>query len=184
MAISGVCPSCGYKFALQLALQDARSRKALLACLKIAPSLADRLIVYLELFSPGDRAIRADRLANLLEELSEKIHKAQVERNGVVWVAPLDSWKAGLDSVLARRSDLTLPLPNHAYLYQTVANIANKSAAKVEQQTEQQRQTGIGNRSCTMEKAVPNVGSKPEDFAETAKAIIKGGPLKTPKQED
>ena len=109
MAITGVCPSCGYKFALQLALQEARSRKALLACLKIAPSLADRLIVYLELFSPGERVLRKDKLANLLEELAENLQKAQVERNGTVWAAPLDTWKAALDSVLARRSDLTLP---------------------------------------------------------------------------
>jgi len=180
MAIKSVCGSCGYIQPLQAGLQDARSRTAMGACLRIAPSLADRLIVYLELFSPGERAIRSDRLANLLEELSNGLQAAEIERDGRVWSAPLESWLIAFDAVIAQRSKLTLPLPNHGYLYSILANNAAKYQGKQEKKKEQRAQsksqTRPSDRNAKPKKAINTLAAQSDnasDFASQAKQALK-----------
>lgn len=140
MAIPGVCPSCQAKFPLSAALLDARARKALDHALRIAPSLADRIVSYLDLFSPGDRrAIRMDRLASLLEDLAVPIREATVIRNGAAWPAPAEYWSAAFDQVLSKRDNLTLPLKSHGYLFEVVAGIASRGRRRSAQQDEDDR---------------------------------------------
>jgi len=143
MTVPGVCPSCGAKFPLTAALQDAQARRALGAALRLAPSLADRILAYMDLFSPGDRrAIRMDRLARLLDELAAPIRAAEVERKGRYWSAPLDYWERAFDQVLAARERLTLPLRSHGYLFEIVVGIAAKAEARRETHREERRRDG------------------------------------------
>ena len=177
MAIVGVCPDCAYKAPLQSFLQDARGRAAMKACLQISPHLADRIMNYLDLFSPGTRAIRHDKLANLFEELAKHITSAQVERNGQVWSAPVPVWKTALEAVVANRDNLTLPLPNHGYLFTTIANLANKAAGQREDKKHQQAQQGAGDRQGkkSMKELSENRAEKAKDFKANAKQLLKGG---------
>ena len=139
MSVPGVCPSCGAKHALSVFLQDARSRKSLLAALKMSPKLADPIVVYLELFSVSGRAIRQDRLANLLEELSDAIATSQVTRHSRTWAAPLNYWQQALEQIQNKRGSLQLPLKNHNYLFQIIVGMADHAQGKRETQREQQR---------------------------------------------
>lgn len=173
MAIISVCTSCGYKQPIQAGLENAKAKQAMASCLKIAPKLADDILMYLEMFSPGERSIRADKLANLFNELREVFSSAQVERNGIVYVAPLATWKLGLESVIANRSNLSLPLKTHGYLFQTVANLANSAAGKAEAKREQQRQHAPeGNRSGEP-KAINKFTENATSFKEAASKLIK-----------
>lgn len=145
-----MCPSCGAKYPLEAALQDARARAALHRALRIAPSLADPIVAYLALHSPDDtRAIRMDKLARLLGELADAIEAAQVERNGRAWAAPLELWRDALARVLAQRDagKLTLPLSGHGLLYEIVAGLASRAEGRREARREERRQHGEGARS-------------------------------------
>lgn len=140
MAVMGVCPDCGFKFPLALAVQDTRAREALVAALEMSPKLAGRIIDYLGLFSPSNRAMRMDALANRLDELSTAIGRAEVVRDGQTWAAPLDYWRDALDEMRGKRDTLRLPLKDHNYLFAMVANRAMGAAGKKEAQVEHQRQ--------------------------------------------
>jgi len=167
MSLPGVCPDCGAKFPLPLALNDARARQALLSALQIAPSLADRIIGYLGLFTPGKRAISMDKLASILEELSEMISTAEITRKGVTWPAPIEYWREALDQVNNNRSTLLLPLKGHGYLLEIIAGIASKNQGKAEQKREQQLRTG----QKTQPKPSPDEPSGQELFDRHMKEI-------------
>jgi len=159
MAIRGVCPDCGFKFPLQLALTDADARQALLSALEIAPSLSGRIIQYLSLFSPGDRAMRMDALAARLKELAKAIKNAEVEREGRTWSAPLDYWRDGIDHMLNTRDKLRLPLKDHGYLFAIVANTSMKVAGKKEAKKEHQRKHHQKGERSGMQKAGDHLAS-------------------------
>lgn len=142
MTVPAVCPSCGAKFALEAALQDARAREALRQALRIQPELADLVVSYLAMFSPDNRrAIRMDKLTSLLTELSEAIRSAQVERNGRSWAAPFELWKEALGQVVAKRDDakLSLPLTTHGLLFKIVADMASQHEGRHEINRERER---------------------------------------------
>jgi len=169
MAIRGVCPECGIKFLLHMALDDAAARQALMSALEIAPSLAGRIIKYLGLFSPGERAMRMDALAARLEELAAAIKNAEVERDGRTWSAPLDYWRDGIDHMLNTRDKLRLPLKDHNYLFAIVANTSMKVAGKKEARREKQRKDHPEGERSGMQK----VGNAVDHLA-TGKARVQG----------
>jgi len=69
MVVKSVCIACGYIQPLQAGLQYAQAKKAMAGFLLMAPGLADHIAMYLDLFSPGERVIRNDRLAKLIRTI-------------------------------------------------------------------------------------------------------------------
>lgn len=136
------CPACGATFSLDAIIGHEGARDAVLAALQMPAPLGKTLIQYVALFRPAQRALSMDRLAKLLNELLPMISKAQIERNGTIYAAPADYWRNAMDSMLAGRDKLTLPLKSHGYLLEVIAGMAEKVAAKAEQKSEQGRKYG------------------------------------------
>lgn len=155
MSIPAVCPSCGAKAPLDAFLQDRHARQALVAALRVAPGLEDRVLQYLQLFAPPQRAIRMERLARLLEELAAELEARAVSRNGRRFEAPVECWARALDEVIGRRDRLSLPLKDHAYLREVVAGIATRGEAEREQRTEEHRQQRRADSPPAGERAGP-----------------------------
>lgn len=136
------CPACGATFSLDAIIGHEGAREAVLAALQLPAPLGKTLIQYVGLFRPVQRALSMDRLAKLLNELLPMISKSQIERNGSIFAAPVDYWRNAMETMLAGRDKLTLPLKSHGYLLEIIAGMAEKTAAKAEQQQENKRRHG------------------------------------------
>lgn len=131
------CPACGAWSSLDVLIGHEGAHKAVAVALSYGP-LGKLLIAYVGCFrSPTTRQLPWDKVERLLRELLLAIEQASVERNGRRWPAPAEYWRAGLEMVLQARDTgtLTLPLPNHAYLFEIIARMGNKAEARVETET-------------------------------------------------
>lgn len=133
------CPRCGFSADAEAYLAEERWRAAVGAALKLPAPLGDALVRYIGLFRPAKRALSPDRAARLLTELLDPIASARIERDGRTWVAPLAIWSEALETMLASRDRLVLPLKSHGYLHEIVVSLANKAEGRVETQREQTR---------------------------------------------
>lgn len=133
------CAACGATTSLDVLLQHEEARAAVAAAMQVSAPLAALLIRYLGLFRPAKRQLTMDRVARLLNELLPHLQAARIERNGKHYAAPVDTWKAALEQMLATREGLRLPLKNHAYLYSVIAGMAERWEAGEEQKVEQAR---------------------------------------------
>lgn len=134
--VPGVCPECGAKFSLHAALNDARSRQALGAALSFDRRLADPILVYVDLFSPAERAMRADKLCRVLTELADMMNSGNITQNSAIIPVTFEGWRAGLETVAEQRSKLQLPLNNHNYLKSVIANHYKRQQGVAEQKQE------------------------------------------------
>lgn len=136
------CPNCGEQLSLIALIEHDAAREAFMLALQFPAPLGKQLIQYVSLFKPGQRALSMDRLASLLGEILPMIQKAQIERNSRLWPAPLIYWQQGIETMLASRDKLTLPIKSHGYLLEIIAGYANKAESKQEQKSEQGRKYG------------------------------------------
>ena len=136
--LPGVCPSCGLKADLEVFAAQAEVRQALAAALRLPAPLGRRALAYLRLFAPEHKSLSMAKAGRLLTELQAAVAAGQVRRHGMDRAAPLALWEHALDLIADRPPD-GLPLRDHAYLFQTVWNLAEKAAARQEQAGEDQR---------------------------------------------
>lgn len=140
--IRGVCPCCGTKGDVALFVASADERAALAQALALPDQLAGRVLDYLRLFAPANKALASTKLRRLLTELRDLIAAAEVTRHGVTRAAPLALWRDGLDAVLASPPE-RLPLESHRYLIAVVARLSDTAAGRAERaQEEAQRHRG------------------------------------------
>jgi len=138
------CPACGAEFTLDVLIAHEGAREALVEAMGMNLTLGKLLVQYLALFRPPKRQLTMDRVAAILREISRDIKAAQITRHGRVWAVPLESWKWGLEEIVAKKANLTLPLKSHAYLHQMLIAAADKIEADAERRTEDRRRsTGL-----------------------------------------
>lgn len=133
--LPGVCPGCGLRADLDVFCAQADGKQALAAALELPASLAGRVLRYLRLFSPPSKALAMSKTTRLLIELAAAVKSAQVTRRGIAHTAPLGLWEAAIDTVVNQPPD-SLPLNNHAYLFQVAWNLAERAASRQEQAAE------------------------------------------------
>jgi len=174
-----ICPCCQAVYPIEAALNDIAGRQAIAAAFKLTP-FGDLLLGYTRLFTPPKRALSNLRTAKLIEELLPMIREAKIERGGRIWSAPQDYWAMGLNEILAKRDNLTLPLKGHGYLLTIIAGYSEKAEAKKEAQIEAARggRTPVGGAPAPAQPAPPAppppAARKPMPAA-VKQALIKGG---------
>lgn len=176
-----VCPSCGSVNSLDSLIGHDGARAALAELAALSGPLAGAVIRYLGLFRPEKRQLSLDRVASLLAELNPMILEARITRSGRAYAAPRDVWVAAIDSILASRDRLTLPLKSHGYLLEIIIGQIHKAEMAAESKRENSRAgiTPVGGNAPRPEP-VP-APEKPRASRETiaktlaaAKAITKG----------
>ena len=174
-----ICPCCQAVYPIEAALNDIAGRQAIAAAFKLTP-FGDLLLGYTRLFTPPKRALSNLRTAKLIEELLPMIREAKIERGGRIWSAPQDYWAMGLNEILAKRDNLTLPLKGHGYLLTIIAGYSEKAEAKKEAQIEAARggRTPVGGAPAPAQPAPPAppppAARKPMPAA-VKQALTKGG---------
>lgn len=157
------CPNCGEQLSLNALIEHDAAREAILLALQFPAPLGKLLMQYVSLFKPGQRALSMDRFASLLSELLPMIQAAQIERNSRTWPAPLPYWQQAIETMLASRDKLTLPIKSHGYLLEIIAGYANKAESKQEKKSEQGRIYGRDDHSVGATNMVEKpAGPKPK----------------------
>lgn len=128
------CPACGAEMTLDVLVAHEGAREAVLTALQLPAPIGKLLMQYLAMFRSGKRQLSWERVGTILGELRGPIERAQIERNGRAWPAPLDYWKAALEHMVQLRDagKLQLPLKTHGYLLEVIAGMGNKAEAKAE----------------------------------------------------
>lgn len=147
---------------LDTLLASEGAREAVMTALQLPAPLGKALVQYLALFRPAQRQLSFDRVNSLLSELLPMIQSGKIERNGRLWAAPVESWRQGIEEMLAKRDKLTLPLKGHGYLLTIIAGYADKTEARAEAQAEErQRSGGVAASTCTISQTAAAIDSGP-----------------------
>ena len=137
------CPGCGAEMTLDVLLAHEDSRQALATLAQMATPLGALVLKYLALFRPAKRQMSHSRVVALIAELLPDLQRGAIARNGRDWAAPVEAWRAAIETVIAARDKgtLTLPLKSHGYLYEVIPGPADKQEAPAERETEADRRS-------------------------------------------
>ncbi|MDP2153833.1 MAG: hypothetical protein Q8J66_09270 [Methylotenera sp.] len=136
-----VCPCCAAEFPLEAAMSDVSARQAIARAFSLTP-LGDVLLPYVGLFKPAKQALKMPVLVRILDELLVDIKAGQITLGGTIYPAPQEYWRSAIETMLASRDTLILPLKSHGYLYKIIASFGNRAAAAQERKSEQGRKYG------------------------------------------
>ncbi len=134
-----ICPCCHAVFPLDAALEDIAHRDAYTELLQLTPFPA-LLPGYMRLFSPVKKALSAAKKARLTAELVTMIKAARFDYKRTSYVAPLEYWRSGFETLQSMRDagSLELPLQSHNLLLTVMSKQINKAEVRKEQQHEDQ----------------------------------------------
>jgi hypothetical protein len=145
------CPVCRNVLTIETVFAHEGVRDAIQALANLHPQaslLMRPTLGYVGLFAPAKTAMRYERIASLLTELTAMIRSAQIERNGQTYVAPMDYFRMAMEEMLSRRDAgaLRLPLSSHGYLLEIIVGYCTKAEAAAEKRLEAQRagHAGVG----------------------------------------
>lgn len=140
------CPVCHAEASLEALLAREADARAVAGLLERHLALGAELLRYVALFRPAKRRLGIGRMVALLEELLPDIDRGAIQRKGRDWPAPRDTWRTGIETVLAKldKGTLTLPLTSHGLLYEVMCNLAEKQEAQAEAQAEAERKARRG----------------------------------------
>lgn len=151
------CPSCGAENSLDSLIGHDGARVAIAELAALSGPLAGAVLRYLALFRPAKSRLSFDRVASLLAELKPMILAARVERKGRSFAAPREVWIEAIDTLMAGRDRLTLPLKSHGYLLEIIAGASLKAEAAAEAKREAGRagHTPVGGVSHAKTETAP-----------------------------
>lgn len=150
------CPCCGAAYSIEVLLADRAAREAVSTAFRLPPLLSERLLRYIALFRPVERALSWGRAARLMAELEAMITAAQIERNGQCYPAPVDAWRVAIDQMLDGRDRLALPLKSHGYLLEILVGLhqrANDQRAARQEVVEERARAREGTRTSQPQSA-------------------------------
>lgn len=156
------CPCCFAAFPLDAALEVNAQRQAYTELLALTP-FPELLPGYIRLFAPAKKALSGTKKARITAELAQMIKAARFEFKRISYVAPLEYWRVGFETLQFMRDtgSLELPLQSHNLLLAVMSKHINKGEARKEQQHEDRlagRTPTATPAAYQQNKAVLNVG--------------------------
>lgn len=135
------CPSCGAEISLDALLTNEAARQSIARLAEISLPFGALTVRYIALFRPAKRRLSIERMVALIDELLPDVQRQAINRRGRDWDAPIEAWRAGMETVLAARDKgtLTTPLTSHGYLYEVLMGLAEKIEARQEADQEAAR---------------------------------------------
>ena len=134
---------CGAELDVGVLFAHETDQRALARLAAVSIPLGARVMQYVALFTPPKTRLTAAKKIKLLLQLLPDLERQAITHKGRDWSVPLDAWALAFDQMLASRDAgrLELPMKGHGYLYTTLAGMADKHEAQVEQQREADRRT-------------------------------------------
>lgn len=158
------CPACNAEASLEVLLGRDADARAVAAFIERHVVFGELLVRYIALFRPPKRRLGIARMVGLVQELMPDIERGAINRKGRDWQASRDIWRAGMETVLAKRDkeSLNLPLTSHGLLYELIVGLAEKYEARNEAQREAQRRD---NRPTGTARGPRNLAELADDLA-------------------
>lgn len=137
------CPACHAEESLEALLGREADARQVAQFFERHVQMGALLLRYIALFRPPKRRLGIARMVGLVAELMPDIERGAVQRKGRDWPVTLDVWRAGMETVLAKRDKgtLTLPLTGHGLLYEVLSSLADRDEARAEAQAEEDRRS-------------------------------------------
>jgi hypothetical protein len=139
------CPECGAQAHVAAFFVEDDGKRLAVAVAGMAPELGRATLAYLGLFKPAKTTLRIARAAKIAQEVADLVAAGSVckdERSGVRRPATPQQWALGMETMLAQRASLSLPLESHGYLRAVVYGLADKVDAAAERQREADARVG------------------------------------------
>lgn len=139
------CPTCGAEESIDSiifrVIDDEEVRGLVKDVLQRSFALGGTLIRYMRLFKPPKHQLNWARVRKALAELVPEIQRGSIERNGSIVAVSTDLWLAAFNATFeaTAKGTLRLPLAHNGYVYGALFNLAEKAAAKAEEQCETDR---------------------------------------------
>ena len=125
-----VCPNCRFKFELEQAIQEVEGRQFVELLMSLPPPVQRSVYNYIKLFTPEKQAMTWSKALKALKELAPMIKDAKIQRNKVIYAAPIPVWVAALSCLVETPpATLTLPLKGNGYLLAILVTQAEKAVA-------------------------------------------------------
>ena len=125
------CPCCGAMNSLDALVANEKASEAIATALAFNGELGKALIGYLGLFRPQATSLSFDRVATILGQLLPMVQAEQIQRDGKTYPAPVEAWIYGINTMLASRQNLKLPMKNHGYLLEIISRWQGQQSAVV-----------------------------------------------------
>lgn len=161
---TNTCTVCGAEESLDALIlrmiDDETVRRLIAQVVSDSLPLGGLVVRYLRLHKPEKQRLRMRIVGQLLAELVPDLQRGVIERTGRSWAVNGDSWKAALQAVFDAqdKGTLTLPLQGNGYLYQVLMNMADKTEAVAEKQTDAQRRNREGRSASPLATVMPPGG--------------------------
>lgn len=139
------CPTCGAEESIDSVIfrviDDEEVRGLVNDVLQRSFALGGTLIRYMRLFKPPKHQLNWARVRKALAELVPDIQRGSIERNGTIVAVSTDLWLAAFNATFdaTTKGTLRMPLAHNGYVYGALFNLAEKAAAKAEEQREVDR---------------------------------------------
>lgn len=166
-----ICPSCHAHASIEAWLNDADARQALAAAAELPGEVAPVVLRYLGLFRPAQRSLGWKRSLRLITDISGWLHAGRISHRGREWAVTPAGLRTAIDTMLARRDKLDLPINDHAYLLTILCGQADKAEAVLENKREADRKLGAHRKT---DAAPVSVGETSTAAVLNAVAVIRG----------
>jgi hypothetical protein len=135
------CPCCHVELSLDLLLTNEAARHAVARLATVSLPFGALTLRYMALFRPEKRGLSIERMVKLIEELLPDLERGFITRKGRDWSVDIETWRAGMETVLAKRDkgDLTLPLTSHGLLLEVMAGFVDRAERRAEGEREETR---------------------------------------------
>ena len=147
------CSACGAHGSIELFTADAEARSALAQAAGLPGGVGAVAVRYIALFRPAKRGLTWDRVCRLLGEISAMVEAGQVERHGKAIPVTTTMFASAMQRVVDQRERMDLPLTSHGYLITILAGDAPREAARLEQQTEDEKRSASARRRGPVESS-------------------------------
>lgn len=158
MTITTVCTACGARQPLEAGFVGDDAKLLADVCAMMDPVIARPALGYLRLFKPRATELRLSRAVKLLRELHALVKAGRVsadDRSALERPATPAMWAAGIEQMQACPPG-GIPLSNHNYLRKVVFDLANRSDAVAERQTEKELRAPRPQRPVTVSEPQPH----------------------------
>ncbi|MBF0309493.1 MAG: hypothetical protein HQL56_08200 [Magnetococcales bacterium] len=137
------CPECGFVGDMAAFLTDAQALTFVAAFVGLPDAVRGQSLLYLGLWRPRKRAQAWSRRTAILREIGELVATGAAQAgHGTPLPCPPEMWSRAMETMLAQRASLNLPLTSHGYLIRVAYGLAEQAAADRERRREEQARTG------------------------------------------
>lgn len=137
------CPACGAVASAEAWANDIAARTALAAAIQLPDPVCNKLLPYLALFRPAERALSWRKALALIQELGVLVGRGYVHAHGSPdRPCTPEVWALAMGQMTENANAISRPLPNHNYLRKVAWQISDRLDAHQESTRHQDERSG------------------------------------------